>query len=113
MAHSQIRAADISGGSGLIAGGSPVTLYGYTIEETAGSTNETLVITTGSSNTSPGSREYTKPNGSNGTQVAAEVITKSTTSVAGNGWPAHGVYFPFGIYVKLTGGTPKGVVWYS
>jgi len=113
MAHSHIRAADISGGSGLIAGGAPVTIYGYNIQETGGSVNETLVISTGSSNTSPGNQEYTKPNGSNGTQVAGEVIAKSATSLYGGDWPAHGAYFPFGIYVKLSGGTPKGVIFYS
>jgi hypothetical protein len=105
---------DASGGSGQIAGGAPVTIYGYQIRATTAAT-VTIQLLTGTAiangdNTFPG---YNKPTTSSTDEVGGEVVAVSSTSLSGRGWPEHGVYFPYGIYVKLTGGAPAGTVWFK
>ena len=126
MAHfKRVQAANITS-SGLVAGGQPVTIHGYSYQETGGTTNLTLVGLTGANLPNRDNSTYnpaitgsaTAVTGfdqadSGDTQVFGEVITKALTSVGGTGWPAEGVYFPYGIYLGLSGGVAAGTIWYS
>lgn len=126
MGHfKRVRAANITS-SGVVAGGAPVTIHGYSYQETGGTTNLTLVGLTGANLTGQDNSTYNPAitgsataktgfteAGSGGTQVFGEVVTKALTSIGGTGWPAEGVYFEYGIYLKLSGGVAAGTIWYS
>ena len=113
--------------AGLVAGGQPITFHGYHARETAGTTNLTLLFFTGANIANQDNSTYnidvsgqstiktgfTAPT-SGGTEIFGEVVVKSTISAGGQGWPAHGLYLPYGLYVTVAGSTTfTGSIWYS
>lgn len=57
---------------------------------------------------------FTAAASSSTAEIVGEVVLKSSPSIYGTGFPAHGLYLPYGLYAKLTGSVNiAGALWYS